>query len=241
MIQATGLTKVYKTGKSEVRAVDGADLDVNPREFILILGRSGSGKSTLLGMLAGLIRPSSGTVRFKGRDIGSLPDPAISELRAREIGFVFQFSGLIPTVTVLDNVLLPTLFIPARPEARSYALDLLERMDLADRAGAYPRTLSSGEMKRVAIARALINGPSLLIADEPTGDLDAYTEYEIMDLFRQLNNEGMTIVMVTHNPDLEQYATRIFGMDRGRLVERSHVEHAGQGVMETGLLRYRMP
>jgi ABC-type lipoprotein export system ATPase subunit len=227
MIEATGLTRIFRTGSSEVRAVDDAHLAVHAGEFILILGRSGSGKSTLLGMLAGLIRPTSGTIRVLGMDIGSLPDDTLSDLRAREIGFVFQFSGLLPTVTVLENVMLPTLFAPERPDARARALGLLGKVGLSDRADAYPRTLSSGEMKRVAIARALMNEPSLLIADEPTGDLDVDTEYEIMELFRNLNAEGMTIVMVTHNPDLVQYATRTFGMDRGRLNEGFHSVHAG--------------
>lgn len=198
----------------------------------MILGRSGSGKSTLLGMLAGLIRPTSGTVRIKGTDISSLSDDLISELRAREIGFVFQFSGLLPTITVIDNLMLPALFYPGKTDVRKRALGLLDRVGLSDRADAYPGTLSSGEMKRVAIARALSNGPSLLIADEPTGDLDVDTEFEIMELFRQLNGEGMTIVMVTHNPDLMRYATRIYGMEQGRLAEGFHSVHTGHGPME---------
>lgn len=232
MIEATNLTRIFSNGHSEVRAVDKVHLEVNHGEFSMILGRSGSGKSTLLGMLAGLIRPTSGTVRIKGTDISSLSDDLISELRAREIGFVFQFSGLLPTITVLDNLMLPALFYPGKTDVRNRALGLLDKVGLSDRANAYPGTLSSGEMKRVAIARALSNGPSLLIADEPTGDLDVDTEYEIMELFRQLNAEGMTIVMVTHNPDLMRYATRIYGMEQGRLVEGFHSVHTGHGPME---------
>ena len=132
---------------------------------------------------------------------------------------MFQFSGLIPTLTALENVLLPTLFCRNSADCQARALDLLQKVGMSGRAGAYPRTLSSGEMKRVAIARALINGPSLLIADEPTGDLDVATELEIMELFRQLNLEGMTIVMVTHNPDLEPYATRTYRMADGKIAE----------------------
>lgn len=203
----------------EVRAVDDVQFGIKSREFILIVGRSGSGKSTLLGMLAGLIRPTFGTIRIKGMDISILSDDDISELRSREIGFIFQFSGLIPTLTVLENVMVPTLFSRNGTGSRAKAMDLLRTVGLSDRADTYPSTLSSGEMKRVAIARALINSPSLLIADEPTGDLDVDTEYEIMELFRQLNREGMTIVMVTHNPDLVQYATRMFRMNRGKLEE----------------------
>jgi ABC-type lipoprotein export system ATPase subunit len=222
MIKISGVTKRYHARNSEVIAVDDANIEVKPGEFVLILGRSGSGKSTLLGMLAGLIRPSAGEIRFEGQDIGNLPEDAIAELRAKKVGFVFQFSGLIPTITALENVMLPTLFSPDGPGCRSRAVDLLKKVAMSDRADAYPSTLSSGEMKRIAIARALINGPTLLIADEPTGDLDADTEYEIMELFRQLNREGTTIIMVTHNPDLVPYATRTFGMSHGKLMENTN-------------------
>lgn len=217
MIEVTGITKAFGTANGEVRAVDTVDLSVGTGEFALILGRSGSGKSTLLAMIAGLVRPTSGTVRIRDRDIGSLSEDQMAELRAREIGFVFQFSGLIPTVTALENVLVPTLFWHEGPGSRKKALALLKKVGVAERADAFPSTLSSGEMKRVAIARALINNPSILIADEPTGDLDVDTEAEIMDLFGQLNSEGITIVMVTHNPDLIPCATHIYSMDRGKL------------------------
>jgi ABC-type lipoprotein export system ATPase subunit len=218
MIQATGITKTFRTENGEVSAVDNISLTVKPGEFILILGRSGSGKSTLLAVLAGLIRPTAGVVRIHGYEIGNLSEDKTAEVRAKEIGFVFQFSGLIPTITALENVLLPTLFCPDGPGSWSRAAELLQKLGLSERADAYPATLSSGEMKRVAIARALINGPSILIADEPTGDLDVDTEIEIMEHFRDLNREGTTIVMVTHNPDLVPYATRIYGMVRGKLV-----------------------
>lgn len=221
MIEVEGATKVFGSGPSAVRAVDDVRFGVGKGEFALIVGRSGSGKSTLLGMLAGLLRPTSGTVRIAGRNLADLPDDRISDLRAREIGFVFQFSGLLPTLTAVENVLVPSLFMRERGADRARALDLLSTVGLADRAGAYPSALSSGEMKRVAIARALVNGPSLLIADEPTGDLDVETEDEIMHLFARLNRDGMTVVMVTHNPELARYATRMFRMDRGRLEEIS--------------------
>jgi len=217
MIQATGVTKSFGTVAGEVRAVDDINLTVNSGEFVLILGRSGSGKSTLLAMLAGLISPTAGVVRIRDHEIGNLSEDKTAGVRAKEIGFVFQFSGLIPTLTALENVMLPTLFCPDGPGSRSRALELLQKVGLSERADAYPGTLSSGEMKRVAIARALINGPAILIADEPTGDLDVDTEIEIMELFRDLNREGTTIVMVTHSPDLVPYATRVFGMVRGKL------------------------
>jgi len=218
MIEAQGVTKSFSTTSSDVVAVNDVNLDVKPGEFVLILGRSGSGKSTLLAMLAGLIHPTAGVVRIRGNEIGNLSEDKTAEMRAKEIGFVFQFSGLIPTITALENVMLPTLFCPDGPGSRSRAVELLRKVGLSDRADAYPRTLSSGEMKRVAIARALINGPPILIADEPTGDLDVDTEIEIMELFKDLNREGTTIVMVTHNPDLAPYASRIYGMVKGKLV-----------------------
>lgn len=218
MIQARGVTKAFGTASGEVRAVDNVDLDVKPGEFILILGRSGSGKSTLLAMLAGLIQPTAGVVKIRGDEIGKLSEDKAAQMRARNIGFVFQFSGLIQTITAIENVMLPTLFFPEGPGSRSRAGALLEKVGLSAREDAYPGTLSSGEMKRVAIARALINGPPILIADEPTGDLDVDTEIEIMELFRDLNREGTTIVMVTHNPDLAPYASRIYGMVKGALV-----------------------
>jgi putative ABC transport system ATP-binding protein len=221
MIEVASVTKVFRTDTTEVCAVDEVNLEVKPGEFVMILGRSGSGKSTLLGMLAGLIRPTTGTVKLKGRDIGNLPEDEIAGMRAKEIGFVFQFSGLIPTITALENVLLPTLFCPGRSDCRDRAVELLRKVGMSHREDAYPRTLSSGEMKRVAIARALINDPSILIADEPTGDLDIDTELEIMEIFRELNHNGTTIVMVTHNPDLVPYATRTYGMVRGKLVDES--------------------
>jgi putative ABC transport system ATP-binding protein len=172
-------------------------------------------------MLAGLIQPTSGTIRINNMDIGSLSETKISDLRAKEIGFVFQFSGLLPTLSVLENVMVPTLFYKNNSDSRSRAVDLIRKVGMSDRIDAYPRTLSSGEMKRVAIARALMNGPSLLIADEPTGDLDTDTEYEIMELFRQLNKEGMTIVMVTHNPDLVPYGSKTYRMEKGELLEKA--------------------
>jgi len=217
MITAESVSKVYGTPGGEIRAVDNATIRVKAGDFVLILGRSGSGKSTFLGMLAGLIRPTSGTIRVGDADIGALTEDRMAELRALTIGFVFQFSGLIPTLTAIENVLVPTLFVPGSTAGPAQARALLQKVGVLDRKDAYPAALSSGEMKRVAIARSLINRPSVLIADEPTGDLDIDTENEIMALFKELNREGITIVMVTHNPDLIPCATHIFRMDHGRL------------------------
>ena len=218
MIDIYGVTKSYRTQNSEVLAVDNVHFGVRSGDFIMILGRSGCGKSTLLGMLAGLIRPSAGAIRFNGQEIWTNSDANMAGFRAKEIGFVFQFSGLISTLTAIENVMLPTLFLPNGTDCRMKAHALLERVWMLHRADAYPMTLSSGEMKRVAIARALVNDPALIIAYEPTGDLDVDTEYEIMELFRELNNEGTTIIMVTHNPELVPYATRTYRMDHGKVV-----------------------
>ena len=220
MIETTGVTKKYPAAGFEVTAVDNVHFDVQSGDFVMILGRSGSGKSTLLGMLAGLISPTAGSILYRGEDIGNLTDAGIARLRAQEIGFVFQFSGLIPTITAVENVMLPTLFSHMPSGSRAKALGLLKRVGMEHRADAYPGTLSSGEMKRVAIARALMNSPGLIIADEPTGDLDVDTELEVMELFRDLNRERTTIIMVTHNPDLVQYATRTYEMNRGKLVKK---------------------
>lgn len=228
MIEVADLKKTFGKGASQLDAVKTARFTIEAGDFALIFGRSGSGKTTLLGMLAGLIRPTSGSVRVLGEEITRLADDRISDLRAKEIGFIFQFSGLVPTLSVIGNVMLPTLFCRDGTGGKARARELLKNVGLADRADAYPRVLSGGEMKRVAIARALINRPSLLLADEPTGDLDAATEYEIMELFRELNNEGITIVMVTHNPDLVSYGSRTFVMDRGVLEERPVQAGAGR-------------
>jgi len=217
MIEVRGIRKTFGTGDSAVHAVDHALFTVDDGDFTLILGRSGSGKSTLLALIAGLIRPTEGSILINGTDIGTAADTRMAHLRARTMGFVFQFSGLIPTLTALENVLVPTLFLRDAPGNRERAMFLLGKVGVAGRAHAYPGTLSSGEMKRVAIARALINDPAILIADEPTGDLDTDTEAEIMALFRELNRGGITIVMVTHNPDLIPCATNVYRMERGTL------------------------
>ena len=219
MIEITGATKVFGKGRTEIRAVDEVNLLVKEGEFVLIMGRSGSGKSTLLGIIAGLIAPTTGVVNISGRDINAIPEDQGSEMRAKTLGFVFQFSGLIPTLTVTENVMLPSLFCKDTQDCGSRVASLLEKVGMSDRADAYPHTLSSGEMKRVAIARALVNNPLILIADEPTGDLDVDTEYEIMELFKSINDEGTTIVMVTHNPDLAPYASKTYLMKQGNLVE----------------------
>lgn len=220
MIEAEKITKSYKNGEKELLAVNQATFSIERGSFILVVGRSGSGKSTLLSMLGGLTRPTQGTVRIDGEEIWSLPDNRISRIRAEKMGFVFQFSGLLPTLTALENVTLPVLFNGKPGEfTTKRAEELLVSFGLNDKFTSYPSQLSGGELKRVAIARSLINDPAILLADEPTGDLDVDTEKEIMELFRKINHEGKTVLVVTHNPDLSVYSDRIFRMEKGSIKE----------------------
>ena len=203
-----------------VTAAEDVSLTIAAGDFAVITGRSGSGKSTLLALLGTLTKPTEGRVTAFGEDISELDDPALSELRARRIGFAFQFTGLLPTLTVFDNVRLPSLFAgPQSVERDLRARDLLRRMGLGERLEHLPPELSGGEQRRVAIARALFNEPDLLLADEPTGDLDSETERAILDLFESLHSDGLTIVLVTHNLELKDHATRWLTMRDGRLSE----------------------
>lgn len=217
-ISVRSISKYYRPGQVTFTAVDNVSLDVTQGEFLAITGRSGVGKSTLLSLIGGLVRPSSGMICVDGIDLNSLGDPALSALRAQKIGFVFQFASLLPTLTVLENVQLPSLFANRSTNAKR-ALDLLQMVGLSDKARNYPSQLSGGQQRRVAVARALMNQPAVLLADEPTGDLDVATEADVLELFRSLNTQGMTILLVTHNPELASYGNRNFRMEQGRLFE----------------------
>ncbi len=216
MIECINLVKSYQKKSDLIRAVDKVNFKINYGDFILIGGRSGSGKTTLLSMIGGLTCPSEGEVRFDGKDIWTNSDSKLSSFRASEVGFVFQFSGLLPSLTVLENVMLPTIFADTH-NVRKRAEELLNYVGLGSKLSSYPSELSGGEMKRTAIARALVNKPKLLLADEPTGDLDVETEREVMGLFKKINLNGTTIVMVTHNIDLTAYSKQFFRMDKGKL------------------------
>jgi len=183
----------------------------------MIVGRSGSGKSTLLSILGGLTRPSEGMVIFQGKNIWAITDGELSNLRSKEIGFVFQFPGLLPTLTAAENVMVPGMFTKRGAEAAGRARELMISLGLGEKFNSFSHQLSGGELKRTAIARALFNEPSVILADEPTGDLDAETELEIMGLLKKINEEGRTIVMVTHNPELSSFARRVLTMDKGGL------------------------
>jgi ABC-type lipoprotein export system ATPase subunit len=219
------LDQVSKTytlkGKTLVPAVQDVSLTVERGEFVFITGRSGSGKTTLLNLVAGLTRPTSGRVMLDGVDMWVLPDKEQSLLRNQKVGFAFQFPSLLPSLTALDNVALPTIFGPgqSRRDAYNRAAELLEMVGLSDKLRAHPRQLSAGQLGRVVVARALMNRPQLLLADEPTGNLDEKTELEIMDLFRDLHRSlGITILMVTHTRELVSYGTHAAEMVSGRIV-----------------------
>ena len=220
MLSCGNVGKTYATGRGAIDAVRAIDLDVPRGQFAAIVGRSGSGKSSLLAMIGGLSRPTRGAVLVNDTDIWALPDDRLAQFRNREIGFVFQFASLLPTLRVIDNVALPALLARRRAtETYLAAADLLGELGLADYIDAYPTEISAGEQRRAVIARALINAPSLLLADEPTSDLDEPTEIEIMDRFRELNrNRGVTLIMVTHNLRLAEQSDRVVHIADGRLV-----------------------
>ena len=213
------VTKHYRQGADTVRAVDDVCLKVYPRDFLILTGRSGSGKTTLLSLIGGLTQPTAGRVCVFDHDLTQADDAALSTLRAECVGFDFQFASLIPTLTVLDNVRLPGLFAP-KPVSESAAVELLAWVGLAEKIRSYPAELSGGQQARVALARALANHPYLLLADEPTGNLDVDTEREILTCLRELNQtRGTTILLVTHNPELAVYGNRLLRMERGRVEE----------------------
>ncbi len=218
-----GVTKTFGSNGTRVRAVEGVSFAVEAGEFVSIIGHSGSGKTTLLSMVGGLSRPTSGRVLFEGTDVYGLDGDALSAYRCERIGFVFQFASLLPALTSLENLLLPGGFRRERPraeEATEKALALLALMGLGDKADAFPAQLSGGQQRRVAIARAFMNDPALILADEPTGDLDEETEAEVMATFRAMNERsGAAFLMVTHNTELARQADRRMRMHRGAMVE----------------------
>ncbi len=219
MIEVINLEKRYDLGGETIKAVDNVSFTIDQGEFMAILGHSGSGKTTLLNLLGGLTRPSGGTVRIDGQDIWELSDNQLSALRNEKMNFIFQFASLIPTLNVIDNLLLPTVFGRKNSaELHGRALELLDTVGLADKAKAYPSQLSGGQQRRVAIARAFINQPMVVLADEPTGDLDEETEQEMIDLFRSMNKEhNTTFIIVTHSSHLAGQTDRQMRMTAGRL------------------------
>lgn len=217
-IKLDGVHKIYDLGEMKVHALRGVTMEIHKGEFVAIMGSSGSGKSTLMNILGCLDKPTKGHYYLDGTDVSGLTKSELAKVRSKKIGFVFQQFNLLARTSALENVELPTLYAGVPVEERaSRAIDALNRVGLGERMGHFPSQLSGGQQQRVAIARALVNRPSILLADEPTGNLDSRTSVEIMEIFQKLNNEqGLTVVIVTHEPDIAQYAKRAMEFRDGR-------------------------
>ena len=226
LVSAVNLRKVYGSGDTAVTALNGVSLQVDPGEFVAIMGPSGCGKSTLLHLLGGLDRPTSGTVMIDGHNLSDLPDAKLTEIRRRRIGFIFQFFNLIPVLNAVENAALPITLDGVRPgEAKTRAAEWLRKIGLGDRLDHRPDQLSGGQQQRVAVARALVAGPALILADEPTGNLDTRASEEIATLLRQVANEwGRAVVIVTHDPRIAAYADRIIFLKDGAIVDQTVLE-----------------
>jgi len=220
-LQIEKLTKIYKVHHHTILGVDNISLAINQGDFLSIVGHSGSGKTTLVSIIGGILKPTSGSVLLEGVDICTLNDNKLSEYRAQRIGFMFQFASLLPILTARENVLLPSIFNPAQNRKNEKrASELLELVGIEDKQDSYPSQLSGGQQRRVAIARSLLNNPDIILADEPTGDLDEDTEAEIMQLFEEINQkQGVTIILITHNLDLAGKAQKKFRMSKGQIVD----------------------
>jgi putative ABC transport system ATP-binding protein len=223
MVKVSGVRKVYRRDTQEITVLDGISLTVPEGEFVALMGPSGSGKTTLLNLIAGIDRPTSGEVIVAGTDVAQLSESALAEWRSRNVGFIFQFYNLIPVLSAIENVELPLLLTHlSKKERRERALTALKVVGLADRASHYPRQLSGGQEQRVAIARAIVADPKVLVADEPTGDLDSRSAHEILDLMQTLNHDfKKTIVMVTHDPRAAERAHRQQHLEKGVLVDQA--------------------
>jgi putative ABC transport system ATP-binding protein len=225
LIELKDVTKTYRRDAIEIPVLERVSISVPEGDFLGLMGPSGSGKSTLLNLLAGIDRPTGGSIRIGDTDISRLSERALAAWRARHIGFIFQLYNLIPVLTAFENVELPLLLTNlSRKQRRDHVMTALGIVDLVDRAKHYPRQLSGGQEQRVAIARAIVTDPALLLADEPTGDLDAKSAGDVLTLLQRLNREfRKTIVMVTHDPHAAERATRVLHLEKGTLVEQQRV------------------
>ncbi|UCH92805.1 MAG: ABC transporter ATP-binding protein [Candidatus Aminicenantes bacterium] len=218
MLELRNIKKLYPMGETTVHALDGINLEVSKNEFVAIMGASGSGKSTLMNIIGCLDTPSEGLYSLNGNEISRMDDDELAAIRNEHLGFVFQSFNLLPRLSALKNVALPLMYSKYGYHDRlDRAAEILEQVGLLHRAHHKPNELSGGEMQRVAIARALVNNPEIILADEPTGNLDSSTSKEIMDLFRQLHHQGQTIIMVTHEKDIAAYAKRVILLRDGRI------------------------
>jgi putative ABC transport system ATP-binding protein len=218
VIEITDVKKIYQMGEQVVRALDGVTLNINKNEYVALMGPSGSGKSTLMNMLGCLDTPTTGTYILNTANVGELIDDELAEIRNKEIGFVFQTFNLIPRLSSLENVALPLVYAGLSKKKRlEKAFSVLESVGLGDRVDHKPNELSGGQRQRVAVARALVNDPSIILADEPTGNLDTKTSVEIMALFEEIHNNGNTVILVTHEPDIAEHAHRIIRLRDGKI------------------------
>jgi len=222
MISLTNIVKRYKMGEEEFKALDGVDLNIQRNEYVALIGPSGSGKSTLMNLLGCLDTPSEGKYVLNGRDTSTMDDNDLAKVRNQEIGFIFQSFHLLPRMTVLQNVMQPLVYrgIP-KAERVKMATEALDKVGLSHRMGHRPNQLSGGQRQRVAVARALVGKPSILLADEPTGNLDSKTSAEIMALFDELHQQGQTVIVVTHEPDIAAHCHRTLRVSDGKIVQDS--------------------
>jgi putative ABC transport system ATP-binding protein len=220
MLSFKNVTKDFQLDKqTKISPVRNINLDIAQGEFVIIVGRSGTGKTTLLNLAAGMVKPTSGSVTIDDVDLKGMNQKQLSDLRSQKLGFIFQFPSLIPALTVYDNVTLPSVFIKEtnKNSLEKRTKETLEMLGIAGKMQVFPRQLSAGETKRVVLARSLINQPQLIMADEPTSDLDIHTEKEVMNILREINAKGVTFLMVTHSLQLIPFATRAFEMEEGNL------------------------
>lgn len=226
VIRIKGIKKIYKVGNQEVRALNGVDIQINKNEYVAIMGPSGSGKSTMMNILGCLDSPSEGEYILNGTDVSKMDDNDLAVIRNKEIGFIFQSFNLLPRYTALDNVALPLIYSgESREKREERAKVALENVDLKDRMHHKPNELSGGQRQRVAVARALVNNPSIILADEPTGNLDTKTSIDIMKLFEEIHEQGNTVILVTHEEDIAKHAKRIIRLRDG-IIESDHTnEH----------------
>lgn len=223
IIKIEGITKFYKVGTQTVKALRGVDLQIGTNEYVAIMGPSGSGKTTLMNILGCLDSPTGGSYILNGTDVSKMNDDELADVRNKEIGFVFQTFNLLPRYSALDNVMLPLIYAgDTREEREKRAIEALDNVGLNDRMTHKPNELSGGQRQRVAVARALVNKPSIILADEPTGNLDSKTSVDIMNLFEEIYSKGNTIIVVTHEEDIAKHARRIVRLRDG-LIESDHI------------------
>ncbi len=234
LIEVQNIIKIYKMGEIEVRALKGISVEIKKGEFVAIMGASGSGKSTFMNIIGCLDRPSKGEYFLEKANVNLLNKDQLADLRNKKIGFIFQSFNILPRTSAIENVELPLLYNNSisNKERRERAYNALKSVGLAERTSSLPNQLSGGQQQRVAIARALVNEPIVIMADEPTGNLDSRTSYEIMEIFQKLNENGITIVMVTHEPDISQFAGSNIVFKDGRIITNTSVKERKQASAE---------